>query len=120
MLINSLAGTGETTFKGDLGPATSAAFHSPKSIAVDVAGTIYVADTGNHRIREIRNSGTSYQINTLAGSSARGQKDISNHTAATSAYFNYPMGVAVDTSGKVYVADTYNHVIRVVYFQSPG
>jgi DNA-binding beta-propeller fold protein YncE len=129
MLIKKIAGTGAINFAGDLGDATSSALHSPKGLAMDSGGNIYIADSGNQRIRVISGwspvvrSGTpgpspapvESQISTLAGCSTRGRKDLLNPNDATSAFFNYPSGIALDSSGFVYVADTNNHAIRVIY-----
>lgn len=80
----------------------------PRGIAVDGTGTIYVGDYRNHAVRTITSTGT---VSTLAGQLGRpGASD----GGATAASFHYPSGVAVDTSGAVYVADTENDTIRVV------
>ncbi len=90
---------------------TSASFFDPSGVAVDTSGNIYVADYANSLIRKITSGGV---VSTLAG-----QVGVTGATNATgtSASFNYPEGVAVDTSGNVYVADTGNNLIRVI---SPG
>ncbi len=89
--INSLAGT-------DDGIGTSAKFYRPAGIVVDQSGNIFVADTGNHRIRKITPSGT---VSTFAGSS---QGYINGQ--GTVAKFDCPYGLAIDTSGNIYVADS--------------
>ena len=75
-------------------------------VAVDGAGNVYVADYNNHRIRKITASGV---VSTLAGSTY-GYTD----GTGTSAKFAYPIGVAVDGAGNVYVADESNHRIRKI------
>jgi len=101
-----------TTLAGDRaegdanGTGTAARFHSPSGVAVDSSGNVYVADTNNHRIRKITPAGVA---TTLAGST-RGFAD----GAGTKAWFDEPIGVAVDSSGNVYVADTNNHRIRKI------
>ncbi len=103
-----------TTFAGLAGSpgsadGTSAArFNGPQGVAVDASGTVYVADTANHTIRKITSGGT---VSTLAGTVGTNGVVDGNGTAAQ---FNFPQGVAVDGSGNVYVADTWNHTIRKI------
>jgi len=75
---------------------------------VDNAGNLYVADAFNATIRKITSAGS---VSTLAGSA--GSRGDADGTGAA-AQFNYPSGVAVDTAGNVYVADTYNNTIRKI------
>ncbi|MCC4594078.1 NHL repeat-containing protein [Xanthomonas campestris pv. phormiicola] len=89
------------------GIASAARFATPSGIAVDAAGTLYIADTGNHAIRKLSAQGV---VTTLAGDGTAGFRD----GPAAQARFNGPMGVAVDAQGRVYVADTYNDRIRVI------
>ncbi|MCV2371279.1 NHL repeat-containing protein [Roseateles oligotrophus] len=103
-IVATLAG-GEEGFKDGLGAA--AALNTPSGLALDAAGNLYVADTGNHAIRKISPRG---QVTTLAGTGRPGHRD----GAASQALFNGPLGVAVDAKGLVYVADTYNDRIRVI------
>ena len=94
--------------KGDAdGVGAAAQFSSPRGIAVDSAGIVYVADTGNHRIRTISREG---KVSTLAGSGKEGSGD----GRGVSAQFSSPRGIAVDRAGIVYVADTGNNVIRKI------
>ena len=88
------------------GSINEAEFNYPRALATDGAGNIYVADTGNHRIRKITTRG---EVLTLAGSK-RGFKD----GAGAEAKFHEPIGIAVDSKGNVYVADSHNHSIRKV------
>lgn len=81
-------------------------FNFPAGLAVDAAGTLYVADRCNHTIRTVSSAG---QVNTLAG-----QPLLPGDTNGAAASFRFPMGVAVDAAGTVYVADHGNHTIRVV------
>jgi secreted PhoX family phosphatase len=88
------------------GSGSSARFSSPGGVAVDSTGNLYVADTANHTIRKITSAGT---VSTLAG--LAGASGSANGTGSA-ARFNQPQGVAVDTNGIVYVADTGNHSRR--------
>ena len=89
------------------GTGSAARFWNPSAVAVDAAGTVYVADTDNHAIRQISPAGV---VTTLAGSGSVGD---TNGPAAT-ARFYWPTGVAVDAAGTVYVADRGNHLIRQI------
>ena len=106
-VISTFAGTGASGFTGEGVPATEAAFNQPEGVAVDGAGNVYVADTGNHRIRRINTQGV---ISTFAGTGKNGF--LGDDRAATTALLSRPQGVAVDRAGKVYVADTGNYRIR--------
>lgn len=109
-IISTIAGTGTAGFSGDGGPATQAELSSPRDLEVDSNGVIYIADTENHRIRMIDSSGN---ISTLAGN---GTAAFSGDDGpATEASLNRPFGVSLGTDGNLYIADTYNQVIRVLY-----
>jgi sugar lactone lactonase YvrE len=108
-IISTAAGTGGYKFAGDGGPATSALLHTPHGVAVDAAGNLYVADAENSRIRKVGPSGI---ISTVAGNGAAGFSGDGG--PAASAWLNYPLGVAVDAAGNLYIADTYNNRIRKV------
>lgn len=102
--VSTLAG-GKEGFADGAGGA--AAFNTPSGVALDSAGNLYVADTGNHAIRKVTPQGV---VSTLAGDGQAGDRD----GAAAQARFNGPLGVAVDGHGNVYVADTYNDRIRMI------
>ncbi len=87
--------------------STSAKFNFPRGLAVDSAGNLYVADTNNHAIRKINPAGV---VTTFAGSVTPGYADETGSTAR----FHYPSGVALDSTGNLYVADTNNHSIRKI------
>jgi sugar lactone lactonase YvrE len=120
--IRKIAGGGVTTFAGGDtagyadGPASSARFASPAAVALAQDGGLFVADTGNHRIRRITSGG---QVSTYAGSETP-KDDIGRFTggqrdgAAALAQFCYPVGLAVDAGGAVFVADSGNHRVRRV------
>ncbi len=107
--ITTVAGNGTAGPAGDGGPATAAQLSNPISIAIDSDGSIYIADSSNHRIRKVLADGT---ITTVAGTGAQG--DSGDGGPATAAQLRYPYGVAVDQAGVVYIADTGNHRIRKV------
>ena len=93
-----------------LAGGTSAEFNWPYGVAVDSSGNVYVGDTSNHRIRKITLGESGVSVSTFAGGSTSGSAD----GRGTSARFNSPHGLAVDSSGNVYVADTRNHRIRKI------
>ena len=112
--VTTLAGNGTSGYSGDGGLATLAVLKRPYGVAVDTAGNIYIADTYNHCIRMItRSTGI---ITTVAGDGTPGYWGDGGR--ATSAKLDHPCGIAVDASGNVYVADTYNNRIRM--FLSPA
>jgi hypothetical protein len=108
-VITTVAGTGTRAFSGDGGPATSAELSDPLNLAVDGSGNLYIADSGNHRVRRVDSSGT---ITTVAGTGTPGFSGDGG--PATSAELAYPYGVAVDGSGNLYIADNGNQRVRKV------
>jgi trimeric autotransporter adhesin len=111
-IITTIAGNsygGAGGFIGDGGPATAAQFYSVFDIAVDAIGNIYICDLGNLRIRKIDTAGI---INTIAGSGAYGWSGDGG--PAIEAEFTTPMGITVDGTGNVYIADFTNNNIRKV------
>lgn len=104
-LVSTLAGTGRPGYQD--GDAASASFYYPRGVAVDSNGWVYVADTNNSMIRKISPTGA---VSTLAGSQMVGFSDATGRNAI----FANPTGVAVDANGWVYVADTYNNMIRKI------
>jgi sugar lactone lactonase YvrE len=120
--IATFAGTGAEDFFGDGGPATSARLDSPGGVAVDGQGDVYIADTGNRRVRKV-SGGT---ITTFAGTGVLGSSGDGG--PATSARLALPVGVAADAQGSVYIADTSKSRVRKVgtsatasaKFYSPG
>ena len=102
--VSTLAGGAEGYADG---AGAAASFNTPSALAADGAGNLYVADTGNNRIRKITPEGV---VSTLAGDGSRGFRD----GPAAAAQFDAPVGVAVGKDGSVFVADTYNDRVRVV------
>ncbi|MFI6526760.1 NHL domain-containing protein [Streptomyces uncialis] len=107
--ISTVAGTGVAGFGGDNGPAGPAQLRNPYALAVDSADALYIADSGNHRVRKVTGDG---KISTVAGTGVAGFGGDGG--PALSAQLNLPLGVAVDSSGVLYVADARNHRVRRV------
>jgi uncharacterized repeat protein (TIGR01451 family) len=108
-VITTIAGSGAYGYVGDGGPATSAQFSYPTAVAVDSAGTLYIADTFNYRIREVNAAGI---ITTVAGNGTAGY--AGDGAAAGSAEIQYVYNVAVDAGGNLYIADENNNRVRKV------
>jgi sugar lactone lactonase YvrE len=110
-IITTVAGKGTVGFSGDGGAATNASLYYPSGMALDAAGNLYIADYYNNRIRRVDTNGI---ITTVAGNGSASY--AGDGGAATNAGLNLPYGVAVDSFGNLYVADTYNERIREVHF----
>ena len=106
--LTALAGTGSAGFSGDGGPAAAARLNGPSGLAVDAAGNLYVADTRNHRIRKITPKG---MIMTVAGDGTAGSGGDGG--LAISAQLNYPVAIAVDGAGTLYIGDQSDRVRKV-------
>jgi sugar lactone lactonase YvrE len=107
-VITTVAGTGTGGDSGDGGQATSAQLRFPTDVAVDGAGNLYIADSGNHRVRKV----TGGIITTVAGTGAAGLSGDGG--PAGSAQLNTPQALALDRSGDLYIADSGNHRVRRV------
>ncbi|HEY3861267.1 MAG TPA: SBBP repeat-containing protein [Verrucomicrobiae bacterium] len=112
-VITTVAGDGPDgntgSFAGDLGQATNAFLNVPVGVAVDSSNRLYIADTGNSRIRRVATNGI---ITTFAGN---GTNSFSGDgKQATNAGFNLPQGVCVDSNGNVFITDTGNNRIRKI------
>ncbi len=111
--IATTAGNGTQGFSGDGGQATKAALNPPlnqyQGIAIDGGGNVYIADSGNRRIRKVDNAGV---ISTIAGNGT--QIAAADGAAATATGLIDPRGVAVDGAGNVYIAETSNARVRRV------
>ena len=109
--ISTVAGNGTAGYSGDGAAASSAELYDPTGVAVDSSGNLYIADSVNNVVRKVTSSGT---ITTFAGSNTLGAGYSGDGGSATSAQLNLPLGVAVDSAGNVYIADTKNNRIRKV------
>lgn len=107
--IYTIAGNGQAAFGGDGGPAVGAQLNGPVGVAVDAAGTLYIADTGNHRIRAVDLSGN---ITTIAGTGTPGRSP--DATFAAGAQLDTPTWLAAGADGAVYVSETGSHLVRKV------
>jgi hypothetical protein len=106
-VVSTLAGLAGNSGTAD-GTGSAARFNGPRGVAVDVSGNLYVADANNQTIRKITAGGV---VTTLAGTAgSSGSEDGPGSTAR----FDKPYGVAVDSGGNVYVSDEYNHTIRKI------
>lgn len=105
-IISTIAGNGTQSFSGDGGLATNASLVAPFGVEVDSLGNVYVADSGNSRIRIIDTNG---MINTFAGGGSGVAGD-----AATNASLLSPRAVTLDSFGNLYIADTGNNLVRKV------
>jgi sugar lactone lactonase YvrE len=103
----AVAGTGAGGFGGDGGPALQAQLHAPHDLAFDAEGNLYIADSGNHRIRRVDRRGV---ITTVAGDGQTAKTGYNDPPRATS--LNNPQSLAFDRDGTLLIADTYNHVVR--------
>ena len=113
----TVAGSGAATFDGDLKPALSAALNTPNGIAVDANGNIYIADSGNNRVRMV--SAATGLIHTIAGTGNVGPLDaddiaLGDGGPAKDAHLAAPMDVAVGPGGDIYIADMGHHRVRVI------
>jgi serine/threonine protein kinase, bacterial len=103
--VSTIAGSG--SIGSDDGQGISASFDRLECIAVDSLGNLYVTDIGSSKIRRINTTG---YVSTIAGTGSYGSLD----GEGTAASFYFPLGIAVDSSDNLYVADSWNHKIRRV------
>ncbi|MFG2593970.1 RICIN domain-containing protein [Streptomyces sp. NPDC048438] len=106
--ISTVAGAG-AGYRGDNGPAVSAQLNCPREVAVDAAGSVYITDAANHRVRVITTDG---KINTVVGTGTAGFSGDGG--PAGKAQLNYPLGVVVDSTGILYISDHGNHRVRKI------
>ena len=110
--VSTLAGSNEGGFAD--GEGSNARFNQPNGIAVDTAGNLYVADTGNNRIRKITSKG---EVSTFAGGDedfAGGDEEADCTVGLSVARFNGPWGITMDAAGNLYVTDIYYHRVYKV------
>jgi sugar lactone lactonase YvrE len=109
-IITTIAGTDKEGYSGDGGLAINSTLRTPSGVALDGAGNLYIADTGNNVVRMI--SAATGIIGTVAGNGILGSAGDTG--PATSASLDGPLGVTVDVAGNLFIADTANHRIRKV------
>ena len=109
-IITTRAGTGVASYSGDGGQATTATLNRPYDVALDTTGNIYIADTGNSRIRKVTVS--TGVITTVAGDGNAAY--VSDNVAATSTSLYELIDLALDASGNIFIADSCNRRIRMV------
>ena len=108
-IITTVAGSGRRGYGGDGGPAALALLNSPAGIAVGFGDSVFIADTGNNRVRMISADGT---ISTVAGTGEPGY--AGDGGVASQAVLNSPQGLAVDAEGNLYMTDSFNDRVRKV------
>jgi sugar lactone lactonase YvrE len=113
-IVTTIAGSGETGFDGDDGPATEAMLNNPSGVAAAPNGDIYIADTLNYRIRMIDHS--TGNIHTIAGDGTAGENDapVGDGGPAILASLNMPSDVAIGPNGDIYIADMHHNRVRRV------
>jgi hypothetical protein len=109
-VVSTIAGLAGKTGSAN-GTNSAARFYYPASVAVDLSGNVYVADQNNSVIRKVTLVGTNWAVTTIAGTA--GANGITDGTNAASRFY-WPSGVAVDTNGNIYVADTFNDTVRKI------
>jgi sugar lactone lactonase YvrE len=110
-IITTVAGSNQSGYSGDGGPATSAKLHRPLGVRADTAGNLFIGDSFNNVVRKVDLTGT---ITTVAGNFAAGAGYSGDGGPATSAQLNFPVFVSVDAAGQLFITDANNNVIRRV------
>jgi sugar lactone lactonase YvrE len=109
--ITTYAGDGKPTWNGDGGPATAASLSRPSDVALDADGNLFIADTDNACVRKVDTKGNITTAVGICGSPGLGKEN----ELATETLIDRPYGVTFDPDGNLYVADTHNHQILVVW-----
>jgi hypothetical protein len=109
-IITTIAGTGTAGYNGDNQPAVDAELYFPAGVAVDASGNVFIADTVNWRVREI--SASSGLISTVAGDGLPGYNG--DGELATMAKLTHVNGIALDSTGDIFLSDGDNHRVRTV------
>ena len=111
-ILMTVAGNGANGYSGDGGTATNASLNGPRGVAVDGYGNLFIADSGNGRIREVNTDGI---ITTVAGGGpVPGDAGPPDGVPATNAWLFFPYGVAIDVAGNRFIADTDDGRVRKV------
>ena len=120
-IIQTVAGNGEFGFSGDGGPATNSSLFVPKGLAADAVGNLFIADTFNHRIRQVSRdgiirtvAGTGIYTGGIDGEGGDLRDDLGDGGFATGASLDEPEGLAVDAAGNLFIADAFNNRVRQV------
>ncbi len=113
-IITTLAGNGEIGYGADGGPATAAQVGTPTGVAIDASGNLFIADNGAHRVRRV--DATTGTITTIAGTGVPAYGGDGG--PATAATLFYPAGVAVDSSGNVFVTEWGSAIVRKIDAQT--
>ncbi|MCK9362855.1 MAG: hypothetical protein M0P74_04570 [Syntrophales bacterium] len=122
-IISTVAGVGSAGYSGDGAAATAAQLNIPQAVAVDGAGNIYIADTGNHALRLVNNPAATIDhgvIRTMAGTKTNNGYNGDNQPAAQ-AWLRSPAGVALGMTkggGRIYIGDTKNNRVRTLFLKS--
>lgn len=115
-VITTIAGNGTPGFTGDNGAATAASLRSPYGVARDASGNLYIADSGNGRVRRVQPNGV---ITTVVGGGPGTAAPVDG-LSPLSTFLSFPVGVAVDAAGRIYIAESNADRIRVVTSAAPS
>ncbi len=111
-IISTIAGTGQWGYSGDNGPATAAKLSGPVGLAFDPAGNLFIADSGNNVVRRIDANGVITTV--VGGGGSVGMDGLGDPGPAIGSVLLTPLGLAFDTAGNLYIADSQNNLVRKV------